>query len=236
MTTERFTLIREIGEGGLGKVWLARDNDLARDVAIKEIKPGTESSQAARRLIREAQITGQLQHPNIVPVYEVNRGGRPFYAMKLVKGETLSEAIQRHHAQRRTGQADPLSLPRLLNAFVSLCEALADAHSRGVIHRDLKPQNIVLGESGEVIVLDWGLAKVIGEPDDAAAPIALSPDAQADRTRDGATSPRSDATGLELAFAADSAHIATHNVRSAEQLGAPPISPGDFRNLVRPRS
>ena len=97
--TERDTLIREVGEGGLGKVWLARDNDLAREVAIKEIKPGTESSQAARRLIREAQITGQLQHPNIVPVYEVNRGGRPFYAMKLVKGETLSEAIQRHHAQ-----------------------------------------------------------------------------------------------------------------------------------------
>ncbi len=74
MTSERFTLIREIGEGGLGKVWLARDNDLARDVAIKKIKPGTD----ARRLIREAQITGQLQHPNIVPVYEVNRGGRPF--------------------------------------------------------------------------------------------------------------------------------------------------------------
>ena len=97
--------------------------------------------------------------------------------MKLVKGETLSEAIQRHHAQRRAGQPDPLSLPRLLNAFVSLCEALADAHSRGVIHRDLQPQNIVLGESGEVIVLDGGLAKVIGEPDDAAAPITLSPDA-----------------------------------------------------------
>ena len=187
MTTERYTLIREVGEGGLGKVWLARDNDLSREVAIKEIKPGTESSQAARRLIREAQITGQLQHPNIVPVYEVNRGGRPFYAMKLVKGETLSEAIQRHHAQRRAGQSDPLSLPRLLNAFVSICEALAYAHSRGVIHRDLKPQNIVLGEYGEVIVLDWGLAKVIGEPDDEAAPIALSPDAQADRTRDGAT-------------------------------------------------
>ncbi len=166
MTTERYTLIREVGEGGLGKVWLAHDNDLAREVAIKEIKPGTESSQAARRLIREAQITGQLQHPNIVPVYEVHRGGRPFYAMKLVNGETLSEAIQRHHAQRRAGQADPLSLPRLLNAFVSICEALAYAHSRGVIHRDLKPQNIVLGEYGEVIVLDWGLAKVIGEPDE----------------------------------------------------------------------
>ena len=186
-TESRYTWIREVGEGGLGKVWLARDNNLAREVALKEIKPGFESSQSVRRLIKEAQITGQLQHPNIVPVYEVNRGGRPFYAMKLVNGETLSDAIQRHHAQRRAGQEDRLSLPRLLNAFVNVCEALAYAHSRGVIHRDLKPQNVVLGEYGEVIVLDWGLAKVMGEPDDEAPPIALSPDAQTDLTRVGAT-------------------------------------------------
>lgn len=183
----RYTWIREVGEGGLGKVWLARDNNLAREVAIKEIKPGFESSQSVRRLIKEAQITGQLQHPNIVPVYEVIRGGRPFYAMKLVDGETLSDAIQRHHAQRRAGHADRLSLPRLLNAFVNVCEALAYAHSRGVIHRDLKPQNVVLGGYGEVIVLDWGLAKVMGESDDDAPPIALSPDAQTDLTRAGAT-------------------------------------------------
>lgn len=186
-TESRYTRIREVGEGGLGKVWLARDNNLAREVALKEIKPGFESSQSVRRLIKEAQITGQLQHPNIVPVYEVIRGGRPFYAMKLVDGETLSDAIQRHHAQLRAGHADRLSLPRLLNAFVNVCEALAYAHSRGVIHRDLKPQNVVLGGYGEVIVLDWGLAKVMGESDDDAPPIALSPDAQTDLTRAGAT-------------------------------------------------
>ncbi len=94
----RYTWVSEVGKGGLGKVWLARDNDLAREVALKEVKPGSASTEAVRRLIKEAQITGQLQHPNIVPVYEVNRGGRPFYTMKLVKGETLSKAIKKHHA------------------------------------------------------------------------------------------------------------------------------------------
>ncbi len=127
----RYTWISEIGKGGLGKVWLARDNDLAREVALKEIRPdkSTASQEAVRRLIKEAQITGQLQHPNIVPVYEVNRGGRPFYTMKLVKGETLSQAIKKHHEQRRAARSgdrpqrgDPLSLPRLLNIFANVCE------------------------------------------------------------------------------------------------------------------
>ena len=163
----RYTWVSEVGKGGLGKVWLARDNDLAREVALKEVKPGSASKEAVRRLIKEAQITGQLQHPNIVPVYEVHRGSdRPFYTMKLVKGETLSKAIRRHHEQIRAGREDPLSLPRLLNVFVNVCEALAYAHSRGIIHRDLKPENIVLGDYGEAIVLDWGLAKQIGSPDE----------------------------------------------------------------------
>lgn len=97
----RYSWVSEVGRGGLGKVWLARDNDLAREVALKEIKPGKSaaSREAIRRLFKEAQITGQLQHPNIVPVYEMNRGDRPFYTMKLVKGETLSQAIKRHHKE-----------------------------------------------------------------------------------------------------------------------------------------
>ena len=159
----RYTWLSEVGKGGLGKVWLARDNELAREVALKEIKPGSASEEAVRRLIKEAQITGQLQHPNIVPIYEVSRGGRPFYTMKLVKGETLTKAIQKHHADRRDGREDSLSLPRLLNVFLKICDALAYAHSRGVIHRDLKPENIILGEYGEAIVLDWGIAKQISE-------------------------------------------------------------------------
>ena len=183
----RYTWVSEVGKGGLGKVWLARDNDLAREVALKEVKPGSASTEAVRRLIKEAQITGQLQHPNIVPVYEVNRGGRPFYTMKLVKGETLSKAIRRHHEQSRAGHEDPLSLPRLLNVFVNVCEALAYAHSRGIIHRDLKPENIVLGDYGEAIVLDWGLAKQIGSADEETAPVLLTDDAQSQATKLGAT-------------------------------------------------
>ena len=123
-----------------------------------------------------------------MPVYEVHRdGSRPFYTMKLVKGETLSKAIRWHHEQSRAGHEDPLSLPRLLNVFVNVCEALAYAHSRGIIHRDLKPENIVLGDYGEAIVLDWGLAKQIGSADEETAPVLLTEDAQSQATRQGAT-------------------------------------------------
>ena len=186
----RYTWINEVGKGGLGIVWKAIDNDLAREIALKEIRPdkSAASQNAVRRLIKEAQITGQLQHPNIVPVYEVHRdGSRPFYTMKLVKGETLSKAIRRHHEQLRAGREDPLSLPRLLNVFVNVCEALAYAHSRGIIHRDLKPENIVLGDYGEAIVLDWGLAKQIGSADEETAPVLPTEDAQSQATRQGAT-------------------------------------------------
>ena len=193
----RYTWLSEVGKGGLGKVWLAHDNDLVREVALKEIRPDRSagSQEAVRRLIKEAQITGQLQHPNIVPVYEVNRStGRPFYTMKLVKGESLAKAIKKHHQQRRAAQSgaqrqreDRLSLPRLLNVFANVCEALAYAHSRGVIHRDLKPENIVLGDYGEAIVLDWGLAKQIGIADESNAPVIITEDAQSPATHLGAT-------------------------------------------------
>ncbi|MBS0202483.1 MAG: protein kinase [Planctomycetes bacterium] len=199
-TLTRYTWVNEVGKGGLGKVWLARDNDLVRDVALKEIRPDTASGLSIRMLIKEAQITGQLQHPNIVPVYEVNRGGRPFYTMKLVKGETLANAIHRHHAELHvvTTQANAgderdcrlaataLSMQRLMSAFLNVCDALAYAHSRGVIHRDLKPQNIVLGDFGEAIVLDWGLARKLGRKHDDFESVRITSDAQTDATRAGA--------------------------------------------------
>ncbi len=188
----RYTWVSEVGKGGLGKIWLARDNDLAREVALKELKPGSASSEAVRRLIKEAQITGQLQHPNIVPVYEVNRGGRPFYTMKLVKGETLLKAIQRHHVQRRAAgpedrrqQSDALSEQRLMSVFLNVCDAIAYAHSRGIIHRDLKPENIVLGEYGEAIVLDWGLARRVNATDEETAPVEITADACTNATQAG---------------------------------------------------
>ena len=124
----------------------------------------------------EAQITGQLEHPGIVPVYELSRardGEQLFYTMRFVKGRTLSEASRAHHDRRLVGQPDALELPALLSAFVTVCNTVAYAHARGVIHRDLKGQNVILGDFGEVVVLDWGLAKLVGRPDvdaDAEAP------------------------------------------------------------------
>jgi len=163
----------ELGRGGMGRVLLAFDHHVGRDVAIKELLPmagggGTPatprspmsgSGQLVARFLREARVTGQLEHPSIVPVYEVGRRDDDtlYYAMKLVRGRTLREAI-----------AECSSLPErlmLLSHVADLCYAVAYAHSRGVINRDIKPDNIMLGEFGETLVLDWGLAKILGKED-----------------------------------------------------------------------
>ncbi|HHK42679.1 MAG TPA: serine/threonine protein kinase, partial [Planctomycetaceae bacterium] len=159
------------GEGGLGRVWLAHDRRLNREVAIKEIRSSLrDSSSAMRRFLIEAQIAAQLEHPNIVPVYDLDRSpvdGRPFYAMRFVRGRTLREAIAEYH---RGGASDRWQLIHLLQAFTSVCNALAYAHARGVIHRDVKPDNVILGAFGEVLLIDWGLARVTGGSDGGAAP------------------------------------------------------------------
>src|SRR5579883_1361031 len=159
----RYTLSRLHATGGIGRVWLARDQNLGRDVALKELRP----ERAARtdlwaRFLREAQITGHLEHPGIVPIYEVGRhpDDQPFYTMRFVRGRTLLEAVDDYHRQRREGGGCPLRLRELLTAFVGVCNAVGYAHSRGVLHRDLKPQNVILGDFGEVVVLDWGLARL----------------------------------------------------------------------------
>src|SRR5262249_9252227 len=119
------------------------------------------------RFLLEAEITGRLEHPGVVPVYGLGSDaeGRPFYAMRLVQGETLQGAIGRFHEADAPGR-DPgergLAMRQLLARFVAVCNAVAYAHSRGIIHRDLKPANIMLGKFGETVVLDWGLAKVVG--------------------------------------------------------------------------
>ena len=162
-TRDRYTLSHVHAKGGLGQVWLARDPALGREVALKELLPERASRADLRhRFEEEAKITGQLQHPAIVPVHELSLGreGRsPFYTMRFVDGRTLLDATKAFHAARRAGEAGPLALRGLLDAFVSVCNAVHYAHSRRVLHRDLKGSNVVLGDFGEVVVLDWGLAK-----------------------------------------------------------------------------
>jgi serine/threonine-protein kinase len=164
----RYGFTRIHAAGGIGRIWLARDRHLDRDVAIKELLPeNVGHAKTVARFLREARLTGQLEHPGIVPVYELStRGGMHFYAMRFVRGRTLSAAAESYHKKRIDGQDDPLEFIALLTAFAAVGHAVAYAHSRGVLHRDLKGDNVILGDFGEVIVLDWGLAKVIGQPDE----------------------------------------------------------------------
>jgi tRNA A-37 threonylcarbamoyl transferase component Bud32 len=168
LSGERYQLTRLHATGGIGRVWLARDSDLGRDVALKELRPErADDAKLWKRFLQEARITGQLEHPGTVPVYELGKrpDGQPFYTMQFVKGRTLSETSRAYHQKRAAGHAEPLDLPALLNAFVIVCNTVAYAHSRGVIHRDLKGQNVIVGEFGEVVVLDWGLAKLMRRPE-----------------------------------------------------------------------
>jgi WD40 repeat protein/serine/threonine protein kinase len=196
-TGARYALVRPHATGGVGQVWLAHDADLDRDIALKELRVERAGDPAiTARFLREARITGRLQHPGIVPVYELVHGEPdpdgdsaaegPFYTMRFVQGRTLTDAARDYHAKRAAGTAGPLDLAALLNAFVSVCNTVAYAHSRGVIHRDLKGQNVVLGDFGEVIVLDWGFAKLVGGPDeDEATAAAPDPWAPPDHTLAG---------------------------------------------------
>ena len=164
-STSRFHPIRKLATGGIGEVWVAKDEKLGRNVVIKRLSTAAkEWEQSWERFQREAEITGLLEHPNIVPLYMYGvdeRTKEPFYAMRFVGQRNLADAIEEHHDRVAAGQAGTLSLHRLLNIFLDVCQAIAYAHSRGVIHRDLKPENVAIDNFGQVIVLDWGLAKVM---------------------------------------------------------------------------
>ncbi|MHC4409983.1 MAG: serine/threonine-protein kinase [Planctomycetota bacterium] len=170
MDKKRYVGFLPLGQGGMGVVYLALDSELNRRVAFKMIRSGETdpladesgpvSDDMVARFMQEAVVTGGLEHPGIVPVYElgITPSGVPYYTMRLVRGErTLDDAIGDARAiEDRLG---------LLESFLKVCDAVGYAHSRGVIHRDLKPVNIALGQFGEVVVLDWGLAKMQQRPD-----------------------------------------------------------------------
>ncbi|MFI5455336.1 MAG: WD40 repeat domain-containing serine/threonine-protein kinase [Isosphaerales bacterium] len=159
----RYRLDRVLGCGGIGRVWLAYDRQLKRQVALKEILPHrSQDTSLQERFLLEAEITGRLQHPGIVPIHDLafrSDTGKAFYVMPCIRGQTFSDAIQAYHEQRGSGANRRLELARLLDALIAVCDTVGYAHSRGVIHRDLNGSNVILGEFGEVIVLDWGVAK-----------------------------------------------------------------------------
>ncbi|MCU0722390.1 MAG: serine/threonine protein kinase, partial [Planctomycetes bacterium] len=161
----RYNEGREIARGGMGAILELFDRDIRRPVAMK-VMLHERNADRVGRFIEEAQVTGQLEHPNIVPVHEIGIGprGRIYFTMKLVQGESLQARIDRN-AGLDPEEGEPTPLPEMLRIFVKVCDAVAFAHSRGVVHRDLKPDNVMVGKFGEVLVMDWGLAKVRGRPD-----------------------------------------------------------------------
>lgn len=174
----RFRIVKTHARGGLGEVFIAEDGELRRNVALKRIRGGfIDDSESRSRFVREAEITGNLEHPGIVPIYGlgIDDDGCPYYAMRFIEGESLQETIRRFHdPQRNTSDAAArqLELRKLLQRFIDVCNAMEYAHSRGVIHRDLKPANIMVGKFGETLVVDWGLAKQLGQADEDISTIA----------------------------------------------------------------
>lgn len=160
---QHYVMMMEIGRGGLGRVRLAYDRQINREVAVKELLPHSlRSTEKVNRFLREAKVTGQLEHPGIVPIYAtgLDQDGNPFYVMKRIGGRTLVQAISEYHALSASDPARPRRLNELLATFRSICQTMAFVHRRGVLHRDLKPQNVIVGDFGEAIIVDWGLAKV----------------------------------------------------------------------------
>lgn len=186
----RYRLGELLGRGGMGSVYRAWDAELEREVALKLLDPVFSTPEAEERLRREARILARLEHPGVVPVHDAGHlpDGRVFCVMKRIDGRRLDDAAF---------AAAPLN--DRLRIFERICDTVAFAHARGVIHRDLKPSNVMVGAYGEVLVLDWGIARVLAEPDALAGAVAgthgfMAPEQAAGRG--DATDARSDVHAL----------------------------------------
>jgi serine/threonine protein kinase len=167
----RFEKLRLLGEGGIGQVNLVHDHDISRSVAVKRLRPDRQGDESLIRFAEEVRIVGQLEHPGIVPVHDVgiDEDGHHYLIMKHIQGDTLEEVIDKLTA------GDPAYVARFTIAYrtqiiASMLEALSYAHEKGIIHRDLKPSNVMVGPHGEVTLMDWGIAKHIGDSDAPSAP------------------------------------------------------------------
>jgi serine/threonine protein kinase len=165
---KRYTDFQPLAKGGAAILQTCKDHNLGRTVVMKTLHPHLASHDYQRaRFLREARVTAQLQHPNTVPVYELghDNGGNPYFTMKKISGETLRDILESQIAGNREA-LETYNLDRQLGLLIQVCNALAYAHDHGVVHRDVKPENIQIGKFGEVMLLDWGVAKVWAMPED----------------------------------------------------------------------
>src|SRR5215813_6410562 len=179
----RYALAEFLARGGMGAVYLAGDRVLGRRVAIKVLDVSDSDGRLAERLNQEARVLAQLEHPGIVPVHDAGSlpDGRAFYVMKFVQGSRLDQFL-----------AGVPSLSERLRLFLRICETVSFAHSRRILHRDLKPSNVMVGAFGEVLVMDWGLAKILSDPTNSSE--TVTPTAVRSVASALATTPATDAT------------------------------------------